>query len=263
MGVPSIAAGLWGQDDHDRMLRALDRPDRLIDSRMTVVEGRTRQNITVVDTSRGREMHLRQRSSLASDPGLQALHADLARLVVEGDLCVFSGALPDGRMLEQTLGLMQTCHQRGARIVVDSHGPALTAIVTAGLAWLISPNVEELAELLGQAVEDTAERIADAGRGLLDRMEMVLISRGRQGALIVSRDGAWTGRCVTEGRVLSTVGCGDTLLAGFLAGLRETPDPSTALIRAIQAATARAWGWSEERPWAQIEREVPVRVERL
>jgi fructose-1-phosphate kinase PfkB-like protein len=263
MGVPSIAAGLWGRDDHDRMLRALDRPPRLIDSRMTIVEGRTRQNITVVDTSRGREMHLRQRSTLASERSLQALHADLTRLVAEGDLCVFSGALPDGQMLEQTPHLVQTCRQRGASIVVDSHGPALKAIVAAGLAWLISPNVEELEGLLCRAVEDTAERLADAGRGLLDRMEMLLISRGRQGALLVSRDGAWTGRCTTEGRVLSTVGCGDTLLAGFLAGLRETPNPSLALARAIQAATARAWGWAEERPWAQVEKEVPVQVERL
>jgi fructose-1-phosphate kinase PfkB-like protein len=81
MGISSIAAGLWGRDDHDQMLRALDRPPRLIDSRMTIVEGRTRQNITVVDTSRGREMHLRQRSTLASERSLQALHADLTRLV--------------------------------------------------------------------------------------------------------------------------------------------------------------------------------------
>jgi fructose-1-phosphate kinase PfkB-like protein len=263
MGLPSIAAGLWGRDDHYQMRRILDRPAGLIDSRMTVVEGRTRQNITVVDTSKAREMHLRQQSTLASERSLRALNGDLAGLVSQADVCVFSGAMPAGRMLEQTLDLMRTCHQRGARVAVDSHGPALKAIVAAALAWLISPNVEELAELLGKPVEDAPEGLADAGRGLLDRVENVLISRGRQGAVLVCRDGVWTGCCRTEGRVLSTVGCGDTLMAGLLAGLVWTPDPAAAMAKAIKAATARAWGWAEERPWTQVEREVPVQIERL
>ncbi len=263
MGLSSIAAGLWGRDDHDQMRRILDRPSGLVDSRMTVVEGRTRQNITVVDTSKGREMHLRQQSTLASEHGLRALNEDLAGLVSQADVCVFSGAMPAGRMLEQTLDLVRTCHQRGARVVVDSHGPALKAIVAAGVAWLISPNVEELEDLLGKPVEDASEGLADAGRGLLDRVESVLISRGRQGAVLVSRDGVWTGCCRTEGRVLSTVGCGDTLMAGLLAGLVETPDPAAAMAKAIKAATARAWGWAEKRPWAQVEKAISAQVERL
>jgi 1-phosphofructokinase family hexose kinase len=263
MGLRSVATGLWGRDDYDQMQRALGRLGGLMDAQMTTVEGRARQNVTVVDTLNHREMHLRQRSSLASEYSLRQLDADLGRLVQEGDLCVFSGAMPAGEVLEQTVGLVRTCHRRGVPIAVDSHGPALRSIVEAGLTSLISPNVEELRELLGCPVEDSPEGLVEAGRRLLNRMDMVLISRGEQGALVVTRDGVWTGRCETRGQVLSTVGCGDYLLAGFLAGIRETEDPRVALARGLKVATACAWGWAEGESWARTNKEVAVAVERL
>jgi len=263
MGLRSVATGLWGRDDYDPMQRALDRLGGLIDARMTIVEGRTRHNITVVDSLNQREMHLRQRSSLASEHSLRQLDADLGLLVQEGDLCVFSGAMPAGEAMEHAVGLVRTCHRRGGRIVVDSHGPALRSIVDAGLTSLISPNVEELRELLGCHVEDSPEGLVEAGRRLLNRMDMVLISRGEQGALVVTRGGVWTGRCETQGHVLSTVGCGDYLLAGFLAGLRETEDPCVALARGLKVATACAWGWAEGESWARTDKEVAVAVDRM
>jgi 1-phosphofructokinase family hexose kinase len=263
MGLRSIATGLWGRDDYDPMQRALDRLGGRIDAHMTIVEGRTRQNITVVDTLNHREMHLRQQSSLASEHGLRQLDADLGELVQEGDLCVFCGAMPAGEVLEQAVGLVRTCHRRGARIAVDSHGPALRSIVESGLTSLISPNVEELRELLGCPVEDTPEGLVEAGQRLLNRMDTVLISRGEQGALVVTREGVWTGRCEKQGQVLSTVGCGDYLLAGFLAGIRETEDPRAALARGLKAATACAWGWAEGESWARTDKDVAVTVERL
>ncbi len=263
MGGGSIAAGLWGREDYDEMPRAVERVGGRIDVRMTAVEGRTRQNITVVDTSNHREMHLRRRSDLASESSLRQLDADLKKLVHEGDICAFAGAMPGGALLEPTVNLVRTCQRAGARIAVDTYGPALKGIVEAGLAWLISPNVEELRGLLGVAVEDTPEKLAAAGRGLLNRMDMVLISRGEKGALIVAKTGAWTGHSASQGKVFSTVGCGDYLLAGFLAGFCATGDPSAALAEGLKVATARAWGWTESKSWTRADKEMAVAVERL
>jgi fructose-1-phosphate kinase PfkB-like protein len=218
---------------------------------MTAVEGRTRQNITVVDTRHHREMHLRRKSGLASESSLRQLDGDLKKLVHKGDICVFAGAMPTGELLEPTVNLVRTCQRAGAQIAVDTYGPALKSIVEAGLSWLISPNVEELRGLLGAAVEDTPEQLVEAGRSLLNRMDMVLISRGEKGALIVAKAGAWTGHCITQGKVLSTVGCGDYLLAGFLAGIHEIGDPSAALA-VLKVATAR-WG-TEMNPGRVIKR---------
>jgi 1-phosphofructokinase len=263
MGDRSVAAGLWGRDDYDEMRRAVERVGGRIDVQMTAVAGRTRQNITVVDTINRREMHLRRRSVLASDSSLRQLNDDLKKLVREGDVCVFAGAMPAGELLEPVVNLVRTCHGAGAQVAVDTYGPALQSIVEAGLPWLISPNVEELRGLLGVAVEDTPEQLAKAGRTLLGGMEMVLTSRGEKGALIVAKAGAWTGHSSTQGKVLSTVGCGDYLLAGFLAGFCETGDPSAALAKGLKVATARAWGWTESELWPRAEKEIAVAVERL
>lgn len=261
MGEQSVAAGLWGRDDYDEMRRAVERPGGSIDVQMTAVAGRTRQNVTVVDTLQHREMHLRRRSDLASECSLRQLNTDLSKLVHAGDLCVFAGAMPTGELLEPTVDLVRTCHRAGGRIAADTHGLALAGIVATGLPWLIAPNVEELCELLGFAVDDVPDKLVEAGRRLLNKMEMILISRGEKGALIVTKDSAWHGRCQTPGTVLSTVGCGDWLLAGFLTGVCETGDPRLGLAIGLKAATARAWGWMDRESWTHADKMIVVTVE--
>jgi 1-phosphofructokinase len=205
MELESVATGLWGREDYDEMQRAVGRSGGLIEVQMTAAEGRTRQNITVVDTLQRREMHLRRRSDLACPRSLRRLNIDLGRLVRAGDTCVFAGAMPEGELLEQAVDLVWTCHYR-SRVAADTHGAPLQSIVEAGLAWLIAPNVEELCELLGTAVEDTPARLARAVRPLLDKVEMVLVSRGEKGAVLITKGHAWTGACRMKREVLSTGG---------------------------------------------------------
>lgn len=261
MGLESIAAGLWGREDYEEMQTAVARLGGLIEPQMTAVAGRTRQNITVVDTLNHREMHLRRKSNLASRHSLSRLNADLSRLVRDGDTCIFAGAMPAGSLLEQTVDLVRTCHNDRIRSAVDTHGPVLQSLVEATLPWLIAPNVEELRELLDAELEDTPAGLVEAARTLLDRVGMVLISRGAEGAVIVTRDGAWTGRARKQGKSLSTVGCGDYLLAGFLAGFRETADPCAALVKGLRTATAHAWGWTETAGCSEVEEGIEIGIE--
>ncbi len=263
MGRQSIAAGLWGREDHGEMETAVRRLGGWIRTSMTAVPGSTRRNITVVDTLRHREMHLRLRSTLASPQSLHRLNVDLKKLIHRGDTCVFAGAMPGGDLLEDVIDLVRTCHRAGAHIVADTYGPVLAGIVDAGLASVISPNVEELRELLGREVANTPARLALAARPLLEKVSTVLVSRGQEGAVVVARDGAWTGRSMARRKALSTVGCGDYLLAGFLAGLQDTGDPQTALATGLKVAAARAWGWTEIKPWPRVDNEVEVSVKSL
>jgi 1-phosphofructokinase len=261
MGAASVAAGLWGRDDSSEMEAGVARLSGQIEAQMTAVEGRTRRNVTVVDALHGREMHLRAPSDLASAGSLRELAANLADLVRPGDTCVFAGAMPTGELLAPAVELVRTCRRCGARIAADTYGPVLKGIVDGGLAWLIAPNVEELRELIGSEVEDAPGALVEAGRTLLDRVEMTLVSRGEHGALLVTKAGVWAGRATDRRPVLSTVGCGDYFLAGFLAGLGEMDDPQAAFTRGLKAATARAWGWTETRTWPQVDKEVAVAVE--
>jgi 1-phosphofructokinase family hexose kinase len=263
MGRESVAAGLWGREDYEPMLEAVQRLGGLVQARMTRVGGHTRRNVTVVDTRRRREMHLRCKSTLASVAALRRLGTDLRSLVRENDICVFSGALPAGPLLKPTVALVRACRDSGARIVIDAHGPTLEAIVDAGLAWLIAPNVEELGGLLGARVPDTPARLARAARGLLDKVELVLVSRGKKGAMAVTRTGVSEGYCVSRGKVLETVGCGDYLLAGFLAGLGDSRQVRAALVQGLKAATARAWGRTETETWRRTKGQIRVQTTRL
>ena len=268
MGQRNVAAGLWGCDDFPQMLAAVRASWPLIDVKLTCVAGGTRQNVTIVDTANSREMHLRNQSQLASPKTLRKLQADLGRIVHTDSFCVFAGTTPDAGLLDDVIRIIKCCLGRRAKIVLDTSGRPLRRIVDTGAVWLIKPNVSELCELLGQQIRDDPASLAAAGRKLLDRVEIVLISRGNKGSLVVTKDGAWQGRCVGRGKVLSTVGCGDYLLAGFLKDFRDKSDPArratgSALKTAIKVATAKAQGWTESKRAPQALRAIKAAVERI
>jgi fructose-1-phosphate kinase PfkB-like protein len=236
---------------------------RYINIEMTAVPGRTRRNITVIDTARAKDMHLRDRRQLASAKALKRLQADLGALVRKGSVCVFAGTMPEGDLLGDVIRTIEFCKSRGAKIVLDTSGPALRQIVRTGAVWLIKPNVEELCHLLGEEIKDGPMSLVKAGRGLLDKAEIILISRGRKGSVIVTKESTWQVRCLGSSKALSTVGCGDYLLAGFLKDLMGKSDIADALARATQAASAKAWGWTEGKTWPQVKRKIKVEIKRV
>jgi fructose-1-phosphate kinase PfkB-like protein len=230
---------------------------------MTIIPGRTRWNITIVDTDSSREMHLRSKSDLAGAAACAKLADDLQKLVTKDAICVFSGSLPDSCALDDLIRPIRTCHNAGAKIVLDSSGPVLKKIVDTGLVWLIKPNVLELSELIEEHIDNNDSKIARAARELLEKTEVVLISRGSSGAMVVTRQATFKGTCNKHKKVLSTVGCGDYLLAGFLNGIYKGSQLDQALKLAIKTATAKAWGWSECHEWQQIKQDVEVEVRKI
>ncbi len=264
LGQSSIATGLWGREDIGQLRRVLRQTTSQIEPYLTPVPGATRVNVTIVDPERSQEMHMRCPSDLASNRSLGMLTTRLTKRLQPQDLCVLSGALPGADLTEALLGLCRACvHRTGTRLMVDSHGPLFKTIVEERLAWLIAPNVQELEELLGRPIRNTPRTLAVAAKELLEYSARVLISRGRQGALLVTRRGVWQAHCRHREKVFSTVGCGDSLLAGLLAGLRQAASPRAALTLALKCATARAWGWPDHRTWSATRRDIPVEVDRI
>jgi len=258
MGQQNIAAGLWGRDDYEQMVTAVRKMWPSIELNMTAVPGGTRQNVTVVDAATGRDMHLRSKSRLASAKTIRKLRADLDAIVGRDSVCVFAGTMPEGELLADVVRLVKFCRRRGARIVLDTSGIALRQIVDTGAVWMIKPNVEELCDLLDEPIKDGPVSLTRAGRKLLDKVEIVLISRGSNGSVAVTTEGAWQARCLNRTPVLSTVGCGDCLLAGFLKELNNKSDVSSALEIATKVATAKAWGWIEGKTWVQARQQVQI-----
>ena len=125
----------------------------------------------------------------------------------------------------------------GAKTVVDSSGKALAAALDVGV-HLAKPSLRELEELVGHELLDEAAWLS-ACRGLVNsgRAEMVALSLGDQGALLVTRQGAW--RAFAPKLVaLSSVGAGDSFLAAMLVSLATGAAPPDALRQGVAAGGA-------------------------
>ncbi len=264
MAVESYAAGLWGRDDYLQMKQQTASLSRFVKTRFTVVEGRTRQNINIIDQKNNREVHLRSGSGLSSKKNLKNLYRDINKMVGLGRICVFAGSLGEISFLPEVLRIVGGCRKKGAKVVVDSSGPMLKAIVGEGGVWLIKPNVEELGELLGEKLTDSPQTLIKAGESLLGQVEHILISRGEKGAILITAEGGYQVQYQGKARnVQSTLGCGDYLLAGFLKGWTQKGDGRMALRTALRAGTARAWGLSETTTWPKAERKIKTSTSSL
>ena len=259
--VKSVAAGLWGQSDYPQMVESLKALGDFVDVRFTKAPGRTRQNVTVFDTKAGSEIHLRAESRLAGPESLKQLRADLEEIVSEDSIVVFAGSMPEGKLLDDCLSIIAAVRDAGARVAVDTSGQALKEILRLKGIWLIKPNIKELRELLNKQVADRASAIVKAARQLCEEVETVVVSRAAKGAIVVTGDVALQGKTASSlGKAGSTVGCGDYLLAGLLAGVTQGQGLHLALAQGVKVAVARACGLTESTNWAEVETEIEADV---
>ena len=151
------------------------------------------------------------------------------------DYVVLSGGMPPevpDRFVHDLAGVSA---RLGARLVVDSHGPTLAAAVTEG-AYLIKPSRRELAELSGLEPADldyeaAARHVVEQG------VANVVVSLGPGGAFLATPELATHVRA-PEVEVVSTVGAGDAMVAGLLAGLLEGRPILDATRLGVAAGTA-------------------------
>jgi len=184
----------------------------------------------------------------------------LRTMVRRADACVFAGMMPDESLAADVDRVIQACRAKGAVVAVDTSGPSLRRIVDGGGLWLIKPNVAELCELVGQDLADRPGPLVKAAAGLLEKVEVVLVTRGAGGALLVTREGARQGRVVGRRKAAYTVGCGDYFLAGFLDASASGKAPAEALGSALTAGAARAWGLAETLTWQQACQAITTRI---
>ena len=182
------------------------------------VAGDTRSNIKLAEAD--------GRVTDVNGPGLQVnaaqraeLLARLARLAPQHDLVVVAGSLPRGIDTTWLVELLRTFKQLGVRVALDTSGAALREGLVAK-PWLIKPNEEELAEARGRALSDRQVLAREGWRLQVEGIEHVVVSQGAAGVAWFGPGGAWHAQ-PPKIRVVSTVGAGDSLLAGLLHGLLE------------------------------------------
>lgn len=170
---------------------------------------------------------------------VEALFAKLERLESE-DVLVLSGSIPasiSDRIYEE---IMERLDGRGIRIVVDATKDLLLNVLQYH-PFLIKPNNHELGEMFGVELQ-TEEEIIHYARVLQERgAQNVLISMAGDGAILVAEDGQVQKRRPPKGTVKNSVGAGDSMVAGFVAGYLKSGSYEEALKLGTAAGSASAF----------------------
>lgn len=229
-GVPSVAVLPVGGGEGAE-LSALLQADG-VTTRLVPVAGRTRSNITLAEAD-GTVTKLNEPGAALSPSELGAVVASLSDAVSEGDWVVISGSVPPGFAGVHAAALTGALDR--AHLAIDTSGDALVHFLSAA-PRLIKPNRAELAEISGRSLDSIAE-VVDAAKGVRDLgVELVLVSLGADGAVLVGPSGVVVGESRVD-RPRSTVGAGDCFLAGFLSRFAaDESDLDAALLEAL------AWG---------------------
>jgi len=200
----------------------------------------TRTCMTIADRASGELTDLYEAGGPVDAEAWKHFRAAVLAAAAGAEWLVLSGSLPPGIAPDAYADLLAAARAAGAAVALDASGEALVSSLPAG-PTLLKVNEEEAAEALGGPIDSGAGAVL-AARELVARgaeLEAVIITRGREGAVLVLPDGtAWEGEVPLPGAY--PVGSGDCFLAGLLSARRLGLGWPAALSRAIAAATANA-----------------------
>jgi 1-phosphofructokinase len=208
---------------------------------LIAVEGKTRTNLTLFDTQARRETHIRTRGYTVTPEDCRKLDEKLDACAAAGDIVIFSGSLPPGAPADWYRTLIEHCRRRKAEVILDTSGQALREGLKAS-PYLIKPNRQELEEMTGTPLPDE-RAIVEAARALIDRdAHWVCVSCGEQGVVAVGRETAMKAFVTSDfGRVVSTVGCGDAMVAGLAVALVDGLGPEETVRFGVACGTANLY----------------------
>ena len=136
------------------------------------------------------------------------------------DLVAVCGSLPRGVTPEQFAAWLESLHQQGLKVVLDSSNAALTAGLTAH-PWLVKPNRRELEVWAGRSLHTVEEVIEAAEQLRSNGIENVIISMGEKGSVWLNSEGVLQAQPPHCENVVSTVGAGDSMVAGLIYGFSQ------------------------------------------
>lgn len=259
LGHQVTVSGFLGEDNQ-QAFETLFAKRGFVDAFIRV-PGETRSNIKVAEQD-GRITDINGPGPVVDATAQQALLDRLQQIAPGHDAVVVAGSLPRGVTAQWLRELIERLNALGLKVALDSSGEALRVALQAS-PWLIKPNTEELAHALGCEVVSPIAEAQAAARLHAQGIEHVVISHGADGVNWFSV-GSALHASPPKVSVASTVGAGDSLLAGMLHGLlsADTPEQTlrTATAIAAMAVTQIGFGINDAAQLAQLEQGVRVRL---
>lgn len=203
---------------------------------ISLAQGVTRINVKIKATE---ETEINGMGPRIGEADMEQLYAKLDRLG-QGDALVLAGSIPSCLAGDTYEKIMARLDGRGVRIVVDATRDLLVNVLPYK-PFLIKPNNHELGEIFGRELTTDAEIAACAAQLQSRGARNVLVSMAGDGALLLDETGKTHRMGVPKGKVLNSVGAGDSMVAGFLAGYLQKGDYNWALRLGTAAGSATAF----------------------
>ena len=161
----------------------------------------------------------------------------------DGDILVLAGSIPDVMPGSMYMDIMRHLQNKDLKIVVDATKDLLVNVLQYH-PFLIKPNNHELGEIFGVKIESKADVITYAKKMQEKGARNVLLSMAGDGAVLVAEDGSIFQSEAPKGKVVKSVGAGDSMVAGFIAGYLENGSYEKAFQMGVCTGSASAF--SEE-----------------
>ncbi|MBA4688224.1 MAG: 1-phosphofructokinase [Candidatus Galacturonibacter soehngenii] len=170
---------------------------------------------------------------------LQKLFEQLERLK-ENDILVLAGSIPNGVSSTIYCEIMERLKENKVKIVVDATNDLLVNVLEKK-PFLIKPNNHELGEIFGIEISKKEDIVYYAKKLQEMGARNVLVSMAGDGAVFISEEGNCLESKAPKGKVVNSVGAGDSMVAGFLAGYLERRDYEYAFKMGVATGSASAF----------------------
>lgn len=217
MGTDSVSLALIGGFTGLEVLDLLHREGLIL--QIVRIDVETRTNVVVLGNRNRLELVIRSVGLPVDNKDVERISELIMQTTQVPEIIVLSGSLPGGVDEDAYYRLAMEAKSRGIKVILDSAGGALKEGMKAA-PMLIKPNRAELEELAGCKLEGRRQLVEFCGELLSRGIEIIVVSLGGDGAIMVTRD------IVLKGTVPfidnDTVGAGDSMVAGMITGLTRS-----------------------------------------
>lgn len=241
LGTPSVAMGFIAGFTGDAIKKELEK-DGIETDFVCLENGISRINVKVKASL---ETELNGKGPEISDKALQQFSEKLEKLE-SGDILVLAGSVPSTLPADIYSKIMELLSDKNIKFVVDAEGDLLLNSLKYK-PFLIKPNHHELGGIFGKCLKNHEQIIEHAKKLQQMGAKNVLVSMADKGAILVDETSASHFCPAFSGSVKNSVGAGDSMVAGFLAGLENGDfDYALKLGTASGSATAFSVGLAEK-----------------
>ena len=217
LGAKLSVTGFLGEENQGDFVQAFAQNG--VEDKFYRIAGKTRINVKITET----EADVTDLNFLGFEISEQDWKAFIHQSQTwesQYDLVAVCGSLPSGVTPEQFAAWLESLHQQGLKVVLDSSNAALTAGLTAH-PWLVKPNRRELEVWAGRSLHTVEEVIEAAEQLRSNGIENVIISMGEKGSVWLNSEGVLQAQPPHCENVVSTVGAGDSMVAGLIYGFSQ------------------------------------------